>query len=269
MTSDFLDFCVLIPCYNDAAGLVPSLKSIQYDAGKFAVVVVDDGSTVPVDMAFLKSSAHHIQHLHVIRLPHNKGITAALNTGLHWILENTTAPYIARLDCHDTCHPQRFYKQVTFLATHAETGLLGTWCTFCDAATRQSYTYTTPARHHALIKAMHLRNVFIHPAVMFRTALLKEAGLYPYDYPHAEDYALFWRMLQVSRGAILGESLTCCALRPEGLSHANRPAQLHSRRRVVQTFGSSAVLKALGIIKLYILLIIPNTLLLRLRIRKF
>jgi glycosyltransferase involved in cell wall biosynthesis len=203
--------------------------------------------------------------LHLIRLPENEGITAALNTGLQWFLQNSTAPYIARLDCGDTCHPQRFQKQVTFLNTHTEVGLLGSWCTFREERTGRSYTYTTPLQHAAIIKAMHLRNVFIHPTVMFRAALLKEAGLYPFDYPHAEDYAFFWKLLQVTQGAILSENLMCCAIRQNGISFANRRKQLGSRVRVVQAFGNNVLLKRMGRLKLYILLLMPNALLLWLK----
>lgn len=262
------DFCVLIPCYNDEAGLLQSLKSLQYHPEKFLVVVVDDGSAVPLNMEFLKSSVPHITHLHLIRLPQNSGITTALNTGLQWILENTTTPYIARLDCRDTCDPQRFYKQVTFLNTHASVGLLGAWCIFANESKSVYYTYATPLRHHAIIKAMHLRNVFIHPAVMLRTAVVKQVGLYPHDFPYAEDYAFFWKLLHASEGAVLPELLTCCALREEGLSMANRRAQLISRKNVLQKFGTNPVLKVLGMLKLYILLMVPNPLLLRLKTQK-
>lgn len=255
----------MIPCFNDEPGLVQSLQSICYHADRFAVVVVDDGSAVPVDLGILKTSAPHITQLHLIRLPQNEGITAALNAGLRWIVENTSAPYIARLDCRDRCTAQRFYKQVRFLATHAQVGLLGTWCTFTEAGTGLSYTYTTPLQHHEITKAMHLRNVFIHPAVMFRTALLQQAGFYPYQYPHAEDYAFFWQLLQVAQGAVLGEALTDCAILRQGLSLRNRRVQLQSRKKVVRAFGNNGVLKKLGLLKLDILLITPKAVLLRLK----
>lgn len=259
---------MLIPCYNDEPGLIRSLKSIAYDAGKYAVVIVDDGSAVPVRMSLLQHSAPHIRYMQVIRLPQNKGITTALNTGLQWILENTASPYIARLDCRDTCAVQRFYRQVTFLNTHAHVGLLGSWCMFKKEDGSGAYAYTTPLHHKALVNAMHLRNVFIHPAVMFRTALLKETGLYPYTYPHAEDYAFFWKLLQVAEGAVLRDTLTNCAIMPQGISLANRRAQLQSRGKVVRKFGNRFVLKVLGIIKLQLLLIMPNSLLLRLKTLK-
>jgi glycosyltransferase involved in cell wall biosynthesis len=52
--------------------------------------------------------------MHLIRLPQNRGITTALNTGLQWIVENTTAPYIARLDCRDTCDPEAVLQTGNF-----------------------------------------------------------------------------------------------------------------------------------------------------------
>ena len=261
-----LDFCILIPCYNNEPGLQQSLQSIQYHHGRFAVVVVDDGSQSPLLQQLLQQAAPHITHLHLIRLPQNQGITTALNTGLQWILENTTAPYIARLDCHDTCAPERFYKQVTFLNTHARVGLLGSWCYFKEEGTGLKYSYTTPVRHANIVKAMHLRNVFIHPTVMFRRALLQQTGLYPYQYPHAEDYALFWTMLQAAEGAVLNEFLTTCAIMRQGLSFTNRRVQLQSRQKIVRAFGSHPILKAIALFKLYTLLIMPNAVLLRLKV---
>lgn len=263
-----LDFCLLIPCFNDEPGLIRSLQTVQYKADRFAVVIVDDGSHTAVAMDVLQRSLPHFSNIHLIRLEKNQGITAALNAGLQWIGANTAVLYIARLDCRDTCHPQRFYKQVDFLNAHAEVGLLGSWCTFTDETTGAGYAYITPLQHGGIVKAMHLRNVFIHPGVMFRMDLVGRAGPYPYDFPHAEDYAFFWRLLRISKGAVLGETLTYCAILPQGLSLSNRRAQLRSRLKVVQQFGCHTGLKILGIIKLNILLMVPKTVLLRLKIRK-
>lgn len=261
-------FCVLIPCFNDEAGLITSLQSIFYADGPFAVVVVDDGSAQPVSKQRLQEAVPHITNLELLRLEKNSGITTALNTGLRWILDHTNSLYIARLDCRDTCHPERFSKQVHFLNSHPQVGLLGSWCSFRNAATGHSYTYTTPLEQHAIIKAMHLRNVFIHPAVMFRTGLLQITGTYPYNFPFAEDYALFWTLLQAGGGAIVAETLVQCAIVPQGISLSNRRAQLRSRGRVVQHFGTNSLLKLMNWVRLYILLITPDLLLLRLKMRK-
>ena len=127
-----LDFCLLIPCYNNFDGLLLSLATIVYYPDRFMVLVVDDGSTVPVTPASIKSGININFPLFVLRNEVNKGITAALNSGLKWIEEQGAANYIARLDCGDLCAADRFYKQMDFMQSHPDVGLLGSWCVFED-----------------------------------------------------------------------------------------------------------------------------------------
>lgn len=260
-----LDFCLLIPCYNDEAGLVQALQSVQYSFERCLAVVVDDGSAHPFSIGNIVAAVGTGLTIHLIRLHQNQGITAALNAGLDWIVTNTSAPYVARLDCSDQCHEQRFYQQVAFLNNHLQVGLLGTWCRFVEQGRRLAYNYITPTSNEAIKKAMHGRNVFIHPAVMFRTAFVKAGERYPYDYPHAEDYAFFWRLLQLAEGAVLPQVLVTCAITRSGLSYGNRRAQLQSRRKVVKTFGRKGWINTYGLIKLNLLMLMPNSVLLRLK----
>ena len=135
-----LDFCLLIPCYNNFDGLLLSLGTVVYYPDRFMVLVVDDGSTVPVTPASIKSGIKINFPLFVLRNEVNKGITAALNSGLKWIEEKGAANYIARLDCGDLCAPDRFYKQMDFMQNHPDVGLLGSWCVFEDRT--KSFRYS-------------------------------------------------------------------------------------------------------------------------------
>mgnify|MGYP003575730558 CR=1 FL=1 len=260
-----LHFCLLIPCYNDEAGLVQALHTVDYPFELCLAVVVDDGSTQPLSAGNIKEAVGTGLSILVIRLSQNKGITAALNAGLDWIVANTTAPYIARLDCRDKCHPQRFYQQVDYLNNHKNIGLLGTWCRFATADESLVYNYTTPVAHQAIKKEMHRRNVFIHPTVMFRTALVIGGERYPYSFPHAEDYGFFWRLLQLTEGAVLAQYLVTCAISTGGLSYQNRQVQLQSRRKVVRAFGQKGWLTVQGLVKLNMLMLVPKAVLLRLK----
>lgn len=259
-----IDFCLLIPVYNNEEGLNLSLESIHYPSGAFLVVIVDDGSTHPVTCDSLSPQSLRLP-LHIMRTPLNRGITEALNTGLEWICAHTTARYIARLDCSDRCTPDRFVAQVSFLDAHPAVGLLGSWCRFEDRGTGQAFTYKAPLEDRPIRKAMHIRNAFIHPTVMFRTTLVQQAGLYPLDYPHAEDYALFWRMLHLADGAIIDRPLLTAALNSRGLSASNRRLQLNSCRKVIVQFGTSSFLKRLGIAFTQLRLWMPQSLIVRLK----
>ncbi len=263
-TEKELDFCLLIPCFNNAEGLKRSLASVRYPANRYLIVIVDDGSKELVTY----ESIHQVgvkKPIHILRLENNRGITHALNTGLQWILNNINAKYIARLDCSDVCHEKRFFEQVLFLEAHPDVGLLGSWCIFKSENNANFFTYTTPLTDNAIRKAMHLRNVFIHPAVMFKTELTKKAGLYPYQYPHAEDYAFFWTLLQHAEGAILDQYLVTCTLNPAGLSAANRRFQLASCHKIIARFGNKPLLKSLGLMNIRLRLLLPQKLILQLK----
>lgn len=225
------EFCVLIPCYNNLSGLIESLQSITYNKGSVCVLIVDDGSDKPFTDKDLPEEVNLKFFIIILRLAVNTGITNALNTGLQWIIKQLKTEYIARLDCGDICSENRFHLQVNFLNAHPDVGLLGTWCTFEKIASSAKYKYTTPVEHNKILKEMCFRNVFIHPTVIFRTDLVKKIGYYPSNYPHAEDYALFWSMLKVSKGAVLSQFLVKCEISINGISHKNRKEQLISRKK--------------------------------------
>jgi glycosyltransferase involved in cell wall biosynthesis len=260
-----IHFCLLIPCYNHFEGLVAALETVFYPGDLFIIVVVDDGSEVPVSAQAIKSRIAIDYALTVLRNPENKGITYSLNKGLEWIKENAKVKYIARLDCNDLCTPDRFSKQVNYLDEHPDVGLLGSWCVFENKKKSLKYYYKTPTDHDSILRDMHLRNILIHPTVMFRKTLLETAGNYPYDFVHAEDYAFFWQLIKVSHCSILNEFLVTCEIDEEGLSLKNREKQLLSRMKVIGRFGTNPFLKTIGVMRAAILLLIPKQMFLNIK----
>lgn len=263
--SVMLDFYLLIPCYNNKQGLLRSLESVTYTPEKFAVLIVDDGSTDPVDPSWFEGKIPQGTMLEILKLPSNQGITAALNAGLELIARYGNAKYVARLDCGDTCSPMRFVKQVNYLDANPDIDLVGSWCVFKDPSGSTGYTYKTPTEHEYICKGMYFRNIFIHPTVMWRLSAQEKVSAYPHTFPHAEDYGFFQLLLQKGRGAVMGEVLVTCELNPKGLSLGNRSAQLKSRMKVVRTFGTNKWLTAMGMLKLMILQLVPYRLVLRLK----
>lgn len=229
------------------------------------VLVVDDGSAVRITEDTLAPHLDDQIALKVINLETNGGITKALNTGLRWINDHLSVKYIARLDCADLCHDDRFYKQVEFFETHSKIGLVGTWCTFKDPISNFSYTYNTPVTHDKILKEMHYRNVFIHPTVMFRADMVNKVGCYPENYPHVEDYAFFWRIVKRVKTAVIPEVLVVCEINEKGISHKNRAEQLRGRYNVVSEFGVSLQDSVLGLLKLKLLMVLPHNFILKIK----
>jgi glycosyltransferase involved in cell wall biosynthesis len=251
------DFILLIPCFNNLGGLIDSLKSINYQPDKFEILVIDDGSKVPLNEAELSQTIQNID-IRVLRLQENVGIAKALNEGLKIIHSSNDYKYIARLDCGDTCHPKRFTEQVKYLDKHPEIGLLGTWCQFIDSASGKRYTYKTKTEHEDILKEMHLKCSFIHPTVMFRKEVLDRIGYYPENYPHAEDYAFFWQILKLFKGAIIPEIQVDIVMNTKTISANNFKKQALSRARIIKNFGHIPLLKLKGILATYLRIIVPG-----------
>jgi hypothetical protein len=154
---------------------------------------------------------------------------------------------------------------VQYLDAHTGTGLIGSWCGFEDRESGTGYLYKTPSQHKDILKAIHFRNLFIHPTVMFRTCLLKEVGYYPTDFEYAEDYAFFWKLARARESAILTEFLVTCELNKGGISYKNKRNQLLARARVVRTFGSNLVFRLIAYSKLLILFLVPQRMTLQIK----
>ncbi len=258
------DFVLLIPCFNNVDGLMKSLDSVQYN-GSYKILVVDDGSEEEVQRS-LPASYHTKQPLQITRLTPNQGIAVALNFGLKYIQQHYHTEYIARLDCGDICHPLRFEKQITFLNNNPAVGLLGTWCIFKNDVTGAEYTYTTPLVHNDILREMHFRNVFIHPTIMFRHEIIKNRNIfYPEDYKYAEDYALCWELLKKYPAAIIDGFLVICELKSTSISALGRKKQLKERKLIVQQYATHKSLKILGLMRLFLLSVVPPAIILKLK----
>lgn len=241
------------------------MASVNYHPGRFLILIVDDGSTESIQKETIIIGLKKDLPIHILRINQNAGITFALNTGLEWIEKNCPVKYIARLDCGDICDPERFYLQVDYMNSHTETGLVGSWCIFEERTKNSRYSYKTPLTHHALVRAMHFRNVFIHPTVIFRKSLITKVGLYPVNYPYAEDYAFFWELIKVKQSFVLNKFLVVSEINREGISFKNWRKQIKARQQVVSAFATKPFLKILGIIRLKLLYILPKRLILFLK----
>lgn len=259
------DFALLIPCFNNTNGLITSLRSIHYPKDKCEIIVVDDGSTPALSAEELQREVPLLS-IKILRTDRNQGVAKALNTGLEWILANSDAIYIARLDAGDTCHQDRFFKQVEFLNEHPEIALLGSWARFENENGVEGYDYITKITHDEILKEMHYKCSFIHPSVMFRKYVVSELGLYPTNYPYAEDYAFFWSMLKKYKGAVFPEIFISIIYSSGTVSVANYSRQLTSRKEIVKKFGETSWLKLAGIITLSMKQLLPDKIVRKLKL---
>ena len=187
---------VLMPCYNVADTLDETLQSLFFQTeSDFEIVAVDDGSTDGT-LAQLRAAAERDARLRVLAREH-AGIIPALNAGL----AVCSADYVARMDADDLAQPQRLALQADYLDKHPDVGLVASLVEgFPKAELRQGFQIYIEWLNSLVSDADIRRERFVesplaHPSVMFRKALVAEAGGYQ-EQGWPEDYDLWLRLLE-------------------------------------------------------------------------
>lgn len=113
--SDSVDVSVIVPVFNEAAELVQrALASVLRQTVRgFDVIVVDDGSDDPVDLARMGIDD---PRLRVVRRRSNGGAGAARNTGV----ARATGRHVAFLDAGDEWFADKLESQLLYIARTVE-----------------------------------------------------------------------------------------------------------------------------------------------------
>lgn len=255
---------VLIPVYNAADRVARTLRSVDVQDGAFDIFVVDDGSTPPLQI----DQRDYRHRIRLIRLPKNSGIVAALNTGLAEIMA-ADYEFLVRQDAGDVDIGPRIERQVAALTADPSLAVVGCWTEFVDLAGTEGYVYRTPLDETSIRRRMHFSPAFIHPACTIRISALRKVGVYTERYPHAEDYDLFFRLIRAFPTRNLPEILIASEINPDGISSASRRAALISRIRIqLHYFSLTSPYAYIGLLRSLLFLAAPNSLLLRLKLRR-
>ncbi|KAI2492051.1 glycosyl transferase [Fragilaria crotonensis] len=144
------------------------------------------------------------------------GVAAALNLGLHY----ARSEFVARMDADDVCAEKRFVLQLEYLRCNSSLAVVGTYSAAFSASvggetlagnecrikklpfsrendatwrTRTSFPPTDPG---FVPWAMLFSCCLSHPSVMFRKAVIMDAGGYRENLRYAEDYDMWLRLTQ-------------------------------------------------------------------------
>jgi glycosyltransferase involved in cell wall biosynthesis len=101
-----LEASIIIPTYNRAETLIRAMNSVLYQTCQnFELIIVDDGST---DETREVVESRHDPRIRYLRHAHNRGPSAARNTGMRAAKGN----YIAWLDSDDEWFPNKLEEQL-------------------------------------------------------------------------------------------------------------------------------------------------------------
>ena len=179
---------VLMPVYNGERYLREAIDSILAQTfTDFEFIIVDDGSTDETPTILNGYTDPRIVRL---RNQTNVGLVESLNRGL----AAARGEYIARQDADDVSLPQRLEKQLDFLESHPDVGLVGTTFAIVNSCGVILGIPSVPTQNGDIQERLLCANNFCHGSVMFRRKCLEVVGAYRADLFPAEDYDLWLRI---------------------------------------------------------------------------
>lgn len=193
---------VVMPVYNCEKYLREAIESILSQTFKdFELIIVVGSSTDSTDL-ILES---YLEKDNRIKVFHQEaeGLVAALNMGCL----QAKGQYIARMDADDRCLQQRLERQVRYMETHPEIGILGTWAWYIDETGRQVDSARMLINPRLIEFHLYFANCIIHSSVIMRREILETLGFYNPEALHAEDYELWSRATGITKISVLPEIL--------------------------------------------------------------
>ena len=191
---------VLMPVYNTRPEqLREAMESILSQTfTDFEFLILNDASTDPRVEEVVKSFSDP-RIVYAVN-ERNLGISGSRNR----LLDMAQGEYLAVMDHDDISLPERLEKEAAFLDAHPDVGIVGSLVeNMADGVVKPR-----PADDVGIKKMLMIHCNLSHPSCMLRRSVLEEHHIrYEALFSPAEDYALFARLIPVTKFAILQEPL--------------------------------------------------------------
>lgn len=219
---------VAMSVYNGERFLGQAIESVLGQTfGDFEFLILDDGSRDRTREIVAGYAARDSRIRPIFR--ENRGLVASLNE----LVDEAHAQIVARMDADDVCMPERFARQIAFLAGHPDHGVVGCWSEDIDEEGK-SYTVDAPEHpdtHEAFLAAIESGGPLIcHPAAMFRRDLVRSVGGYHAAFRHCEDLDLWLRLASLTR---------LCSIPERLIRYRHYAQQVSSRHATEQQVGAA------------------------------
>lgn len=190
---------VLMPVYktpeNFLREAIESILNQTYT--DFEFLILDDCPDEPVE-SIVKS--YHDMRIKYAKNSENLGIARSRNK----LMDMAQGTYFAVMDHDDIALPDRFAKEVAFLDSHQEVGVVGTWYErFPKTKIKKRYIVSGQIERDLMYNCSVL-----HPSAMIRKSVLFDNNIrYEAEFSPAEDYMLWARLIGKTKFANIPEVL--------------------------------------------------------------
>ena len=192
---------VILPVYNRPHVIYTIESILQQTYKNIDLLIIDNAST---DNTVEVIRGIKDSRIRLIVNESNRGQTFSINRGL----KLARGTYIARIDSDDFALPSRIEKQVSFMESHPDYGLVGCWVHYMNDADKLTVLMKMPVTDKGLRFMQEFACGVYHSAAMMRKSILDEFHIrYNPDIAMAEDYDMWKQIMQHSKAQNLGEVL--------------------------------------------------------------
>jgi glycosyltransferase involved in cell wall biosynthesis len=167
---------VLLPVRDGQRFLDEAVGSVlRQTLSDLELLVVDDASTDRTPQ-LLSEWATRDRRVRLLSDGRRRGVAGSLNVAL----AAADAPFVARMDADDVCHPRRLERQIALLRVRPELAGCGSAAQHIDARGRVLPALLRTVPHHPVgVRACTaLGTPLLHPTVVLRTDVLRGRGGY-------------------------------------------------------------------------------------------
>ena len=190
---------VLMPVYQTPETyLREAIESILAQSyTDFEFLILDDCPEKSVEYIVKTYVDKRIKYL---KNTQNIGISASRNK----LIDLSRGEYLAVMDHDDIALPERFKKEVAFLDSHPDVGVVGTWYErFPNKKIKKTYITNSQIEHNLMYACS-----ILHPSSMIRKSTLISNNIrYEAEFTPAEDYVLWCRLIGKTKFANIPEVL--------------------------------------------------------------
>jgi len=218
---------VLIPIYNGLPYLDAAIASVLGQTFQdFEIIIINDGSTDDSASVVEKFNDPRIRYFQ----QENMGLSATLNRAISM----AKGQYIARQDQDDICFPLRLQKQVAFLDSNPDIGMVGASAEIWVDNNRTERLLAHPVDDVSLRMGLLFDNYFVHSSIMIRQSVLKKVGGYTEDLSRCppEDYELWSRVVRTTKVANLPDVLMAYREVSNSMSRVSSNPFLHNLEKI-------------------------------------
>lgn len=199
---------IIIPLHNCESTVRRAITSVKNQTYTDYEIIAVDNNCTDKTISIVEEVAEGLD-LNIVKCS-QPGIVPALNAGIR----AHNGELIARQDGDDFWYPEKLEKQVLFLDSNKDIGVVGTQISIVDVDGNYQSVGTMgnkiiyPASDSEIKTYLLMgQNPICHPSVVFRSELVGLVGGYEKAFPKAEDLHMWLRMIPHTKFANLEDTL--------------------------------------------------------------